>query len=139
MKYIFKPGTYPITVNYALLVLRIGVGLLMLTHGLDKLNTLMGSESITFPDPIGVGATASLALTVFAELVCSVFLFLGFATRFAAIPLLITMLVAVFIIHAEDPFNKMELPLLYATIYLVMVFTGAGKISIDRLIYKKKR
>lgn len=139
MKYIFKPGNYPPTVNLALLILRIGVGLLMLTHGLDKFDTLVGGESIKFPDPIGVGATASLALAVFAELLCSIFLMVGFATRLAAIPLLITMMVAALVIHAEDPFGKIELALLYAIIYVVLLFTGSGAISIDRLIYKKKR
>lgn len=137
MNYIFKPGNYPPTVNLALLILRIGVGLLMLTHGLDKFDTLMGGEPIKFPDPIGVGTTASLALAIFAELLCSVFLIVGFATRLAAIPLLITMMVAALVIHAEDPFGKIELALLYATIYVVLLFTGAGAVSIDRIIYKK--
>lgn len=136
-KFIFRPGKYPFSIDFALLFLRVCVGVLMLTHGLEKFSDLISGESISFPDPIGVGVTASLALTVFAEMLCSIFLIFGFATRLSAIPLLITMLVAALIIHADDPFSKMELPLLYASIYIVLVFTGAGSISIDRIIYKK--
>jgi putative oxidoreductase len=44
-------------------------------------------------------------------------------------------LVAAFVIHAEDGFGKQELPLLYATIYLVIALAGAGKASIDHWIY----
>lgn len=137
-KFIFKPGKYPFSINLALLFLRLSVGLLMLTHGLEKFANLIGDDPISFPDPIGFGVSVSLGLAVFAEMLCSIFLIFGFATRLSAIPLLITMLVAAFIIHAEDPFSKMELPLLYASVYIVLVFTGAGSISVDRFIYKKK-
>jgi putative oxidoreductase len=47
------------------------------------------------------------------------------------------MLVAALIFHADDPFGKQELPLLYATIYFVIVVVGAGKISIDNWIFNK--
>lgn len=137
-KFIFKPGKYPFSINLALLFLRLSVGLLMLRHGLEKFANLIGDDPISFPDPIGFGVSVSLGLAVFAEMLCSIFLIFGFATRLSAIPLLITMLVAAFIIHAEDPFSKMELPLLYASVYIVLVFTGAGSISVDRFIYKKK-
>lgn len=132
-----NPGNYPKKIDLSLLILRIAGGGLMLTHGVVKIAPLLGSEPIQFPDPIGLGATPSLLLTVFAEVVCAVFLILGLFTRLAAVPLLITMLVAAFIVHASDPFVKQELPLLYTTIYLVLLIAGAGKISIDNLIYKK--
>lgn len=91
----------------------------------------MGDEPIQFADPIGIGAVASLALAVGAEFFCSIFLMVGVGTRLAAIPLLITMLVAALIVHWPDPFIRKELPLLYAAIYLVFIFTGAGRYSID--------
>ena len=54
-------------------------------------------------------------------------------------PLLITMLVAALIIHAEDPWARKELALLYAVPAIALIFTGAGRFSIDGLIWKKKR
>lgn len=134
----FNPGSYSKNIDLSLLILRIAGGALMLTHGVGKMEALFGTDPIQFPDPIGLGATTSLALAVFAEVLCAVFLIIGFATRFSALSLLITMLVAVFIIHSADPFAKQELPLIYGSIYLVLLIAGAGKFSIDNLIFNKK-
>ncbi len=109
----------------------------MLSHGTGKFLKLFGDEPIKFSDPLGVGATASLAMAVFAEVFCSIFLILGFATRLSVVPLLITMLVAVLLIHTHDPFPKKELPLLYIIIYLSIGIFGAGKFSVDNLISGK--
>jgi putative oxidoreductase len=137
IKTIFNPGIYPKNIDLALLILRIAGGGFMLTHGIGKFIKLTGDDPIQFADPIGVGVTASMTLAVFAEVFCAVFLILGFATRFSAIPLLITMLVATFIVHANDGFGKQELPLLYAVTYLVIAITGGGKYSVDNFIYKR--
>ena len=137
IKNILNPGNYPNSINMAILLLRITAGAFMLTHGIGKFSLLFGNEAIQFPDPIGVGAAASLALAVFSEVLCSVFLILGIATRLSAIPLIITMLVAAFIVHSADGFGKQELPLLYAVIYLVLAISGSGKISVDSWIFNK--
>lgn len=137
IKTIFNPGGLSKYSDLTLLLMRIGVGALMLSHGAGKFLKLFGDEPIKFSDPLGVGATASLAMAVFAEVFCSIFLIFGFATRFAVVPLIITMLVAVSIIHMHDPFPKKELPLLYIIIYLALAIFGAGKFSVDNLIYKK--
>ncbi len=137
IKNIFSLGKYPNNINFALMLLRIAVGILMLTHGVGKLSALFAEGPIQFPDPIGIGAAASLTLAVFAEFFCSILLIFGLGTRLAALPLLINMLVAAVVVHANDGFGKQELPLLYASIYFVIAIAGAGKISIDNWIYKK--
>jgi putative oxidoreductase len=137
IKNIFNPGNYSKKINFVLLLLRFAVGILMLTHGMGKFSALFGEGPIQFPDPIGVGATASLALAVFAEVFCSILLIFGIGTRLAAIPLLITMLVAALIVHANDGFGRQELPLLYSAIYVVIAIAGAGKISVDYWIFAK--
>jgi|SRR5690554_58868 len=137
IKNIFKPGDYSNNINFVLLLLRISAGVLMLTHGIGKVAPLFGSEPIKFPDPIGLGATTSLLLAVFSEVICSIFLILGLGTRLAALPLFFTMLVAALIVHANDPFVKQELPLLYTSIFLSLAIAGAGKMSIDNWIFKK--
>lgn len=134
---VFNPGFYPNNVSTALLILRVVIGFFMLTHGWGKMQTLFSGEQIQFADPIGLGATFSLVLAVFAEVLCSILLIIGLGTRLAAIPLLITMLVAAFIVHANDGFGKQEFALLYAVIYLTIGMIGAGKYSLDYLISKK--
>lgn len=139
MKSILNSDSYPKNIDIALLMLRLTVGILMLTHGMGKFTVLFGDEPITFADPVGLGETTSLVLAVFAEVLCSILLIFGIATRMAAIPLLITMLVAFFIVHANDGLDRKELPLIYLMIYLCLIITGAGKISIDHWIYKIQR
>jgi len=124
--------------DIGILLLRLGVGGLMLTHGIPKLFRLFGSDPIQFADPIGIGVEASLALTVFAEVICSVLIIVGLATKLATIPLLVTMFVAFFIIHADDPFQRKELALFFLIVYVVLLFTGSGKYSLDHYFLKRK-
>jgi len=124
-------------VDLALLIARIGIGMMMLTHGIPKMAQFFSDEPIAFADVFGMGVTLSLALAVFSEVFCSVLLILGLGTRLAAIPLIFTMLVAVFHIHADDPFSKKEMGMLYLTVYIVLYLAGGGKYALDRYIFKK--
>ncbi|QYJ69448.1 DoxX family protein [Flavobacterium litorale] len=125
--------------DIGILLLRITVGCFMMTHGLHKLDMLMEGGVIKFADPIGIGAKPSLILTVFAELVCSFLIVMGFAIRLAALPLIVTMLVIIFVVHAKDGFTHKELPALYLAIYVLLLIVGSGRFSVDRLIAGKKR
>ncbi|MDB5247190.1 MAG: DoxX family protein [Segetibacter sp.] len=138
MKRSFSTTVNTNAVNVWLLISRVAIGAIMLTHGLPKLEKLMAGN-VQFADPFGIGPTASLAITVFAEVGCSILLILGLATRFAAIPLMITMLVAIFYAHAADPFGKKELPAIFLLIFTGFLIIGAGKYSIDNLISRKSR
>ncbi|MFH7015920.1 DoxX family protein [Flavobacterium sp. FlaQc-47] len=122
-----------------ILVIRLSVAILMIIHGLSKLNMLLKGGDIQFPDPLGVGKTASLTLAVFAEIICSFLLFIGLATRLATLPLIVTMLIAVFVIHGADPIDVKEIAILYLLFYLLLLVTGSGKFSVDYLISKKSR
>ena len=116
--------------DLGLLVLRIGFAGMMLTHGIPKINSLFESP-IKFADPIGLGETTSLILTIIGEVVAPILILVGFKTKIASIPAIITMFVAAFIVHASDPIDVKEKALLYLFSFLVVFFTGAGKYSID--------
>ncbi len=128
------PAGAPIHVG--LLLLRIGASALMLTHGLPKL-TKMLAGNFAFGDPLGLGSGASLVLAVLAEVGCSLLILVGAGTRLAALPLVVTMLVAALIVHADDAFGKKELPLLYLLIYTVLLLAGSGKYSVDALLNRR--
>lgn len=118
--------------DWALLLLRLMFGLGMLySHGLRKMDRLFSGEEIKFANPFGLGEEVSLALAVFAEVLCAALLALGLFTRLATIPLIITMLVAVFIAHAGEPFKEMEMGLLYLVSYVAILLTGPGWYSVD--------
>jgi putative oxidoreductase len=123
------------SLSFALLLLRIGLGGLMIRHGYSKMVNFT-AEAVGFPDPFGIGSTTSLALTVFAEFFCAIFNLVGLMTRLASIPLIIAMSVIVFYSHNGAVFAKAELPALYLMGYLALLFTGPGKISMDKLIGK---
>ncbi|WP_417366290.1 DoxX family protein [Flavobacterium beibuense] len=125
--------------NFVLFLIRITIALFMLTHGLKKIDLLLSDEPVQFADPFGIGATASLMLVVFAEVVCSALLIVGLATRLAVLPLIITMVVAVFMIHGSDGFERQELGSIYLMVYVLLLITGSGKYSLDHLICRKKR
>ena len=130
------PGSHDKLSSIGLLILRVFVGgFLLYAHGCPKLASF-SEKSGGFPDPLGIGSPTSLTLAVFAEVLCALALMLGLFTRAAAIPPLITMLVAAFIVHGDDPFQKKEFALLYAIPFLALILTGAGTYSVDSKLKK---
>ena len=124
--------------SLALLMMRLVFGFSMaLGHGWEKLVNF-SDLSTTFPDPIGAGSTTSLILAIFAEVLCAFLLAVGYFTRLACIPLLVTMAVAVILIHGLDPWNKMELAALYFTAYLVIFILGPGRFAMDSMKKSKR-
>jgi putative oxidoreductase len=119
--------------HLGLLILRLVGGVTMLVyHGLPKYNGYSGLLD-RFPDPLGLGVPLSLGLAIFAEVVCAALLALGLFSRVALIPLIITMIVAFFIVHAPDPFAKKELAFMYLGLYLGLFLTGPGKYSVQEM------
>ena len=112
-------------------ILRISFSLMMLTHGISKVNRLFADE-IKFSDPIGIGSFLSLILIAFAEFVAPIFILIGFKSRWFSIFPVIGMAVAAFVSHWEDPFPRKEKALLFMFGFLVIAMIGPGKYSIDR-------
>lgn len=137
MKNLFTTDSRSVNNDLALLVARIAIAALMLTHGLPKMQMLFSGGPVRFPAVAGMSAGLSLALAVFAEVFCSILILVGFATRLATVPLIITMLVAIFSIHAADVFAKKELAVIYLAGYIVLLFSGSGKYSADYLLQSK--
>lgn len=135
---LFSPAPWSANaVNWASLILRLTLGSLMLTHGTPKLMKLISGD-IQFPNPVGLGDSASLTLTVFAEFLCSIFIILGLGTRLALIPLIMTMVIVIGIIHSNDPFSEKEHALMFLMPYVTLFLMGSGKYSLDALIKSKE-
>jgi len=125
--------------NFATLALWVGAGSLMLVnHGLMKMNHF-GEMSPNFMDPFHIGPSATLALVIFAEVFCSGLVILGLFTRWACLPLIFDMSFAFVKVHhmkyAPPPAGG-EIALLFLTMFVALLFLGAGRISVDRLIGK---
>lgn len=117
--------------NIGLLLLRLGFGGMMLTHGIPKLLKLLSGD-FSFGNPIGIGAAPTLVLAVIGEVVFPILVIVGFKTRLSAIPIIITMAVAAFIVHATDPIGTKEMALLYMFAFIAIALLGPGKFAIDR-------
>ena len=126
-------------IDLALLILRIVFGgSMIIGHGWGKLQRLFSGEPIEFGDPYGLGPATSLVLATFAEFLCAVLVMAGLLTRWALIPLIITMLTVVFVVHFGDPFGRVEKGLLFLAAYVALLITGPGGYSIDALLKKPK-
>lgn len=127
------------TTDLALLILRLTFGASMLFgHGLGKWSRFFGEDPIQFGDPLGLGPAVTLGLAVLSEVICSILVMLGLLTRWAVIPLLITMGVAIFMVHWSDPFGRMEKAILFFSAYLVILLMGPGRYSLDALFRSNK-
>ena len=136
MKKLFSATETSTAISTVLLFARISIAALMLTHGIPKLGMLLSGEPVQFMSVMGMSPQVSLGLAVFAEVICSVLLLAGLGTRLAVIPLIVTMLVAVFIIHANDPFTAKEPGLQYLLVYFMLFILGAGRYSLDHFFQR---
>lgn len=123
--------------DLGLLVLRIGIGGLMLFHGVAKLfhgvdgiAAMLGGKGI--PEFIAYGVYVG-------EVIAPIFLIVGYRTRLAASVFIVNMLVIIFVVHSNDILAvsaqggwKLELSGLYLLGALVLLFTGGGKFSVSR-------
>jgi putative oxidoreductase len=121
--------------NCSMFILRITMGALMMAHGYSK---LIGFQSIKpkFYDFLGLGSTTSLTLAIFAEFFCALFIIIGLFTRVVAIPLIITMTVALFKVHAMDFFDTGEKAALFLSGFLILLLCGPGRASVDGIASK---
>jgi len=124
--------------HVCLLILRVALGVLMAYHGFGKLINY-DEKAAKFMSFMGMGGPISLALLIFAEFFCSIFLAIGLLTRYALIPLILAMGVAAFDAHEGEIFGEGEHSFMYMVCYLVLFIAGPGKYSIDNYLVKQKK
>lgn len=129
----------PRSADAGILILRLWYGLsVLLLHGWTMFTGFCAMAQ-KFPDPLNVGHTASLVLTVFNEVICAVLIVLGLYTRVAALVGIIGFGVAFWIVHGHKftgPGDG-ELAFLYLGVYVALFLAGAGKYSVDANIGAK--
>lgn len=116
--------------DLGLAILRMSFSGILLTHGIPKINMLLENPS-GFPDVIGIGGTGALILAIIGEVIAPLLVIVGYKTRIATLPVIITMAVAAFMVHADDDFATKEKALLFLGGFVVVAIAGAGRYSID--------
>jgi putative oxidoreductase len=131
----FVPQLQPL----GLLLMRLALGIIMMSHGWPKLMNISKFAS----GPLAhIGAPAWMAyLVVTAEVVGGALLILGLLTPFAAIAVGIDMTVAIVKVHFRNGLTGQggyEFPLILLTVAVALIFFGAGPLSLDRFVFGRK-
>lgn len=95
-----------------------------------------------FPFPFSqLPVEISWQLVTWLELIGPLALVLGIATRFVSVSLSLLTVVAIMAVHAGLGYNVCDngwkLPLLYLVMFLPLIFTGPGKLSLDHWLRKR--
>ena len=117
-------------------IIRIIAGILILNHGKMVFDhTIMNDMAGSLSKDLGMPFPMLMAyLAKGAEFFGGIFLALGLFTRFASIPLIITMAVAAFGAHHGQISGEGEHAFLFLLIFAAFFFIGSGKWSVDYLI-----
>ena len=128
--------------DIGLLIMRVSAGLMMaFAHGWPKIQAFgeraEGWDGMFF----GLPGALAVGLVILAEFVCALLITVGLMTRLAAIPLIINMSVAAYahFVMWGDGFGDTELALVFLTIFVMFLFTGPGKISLDEVINRRMK
>ncbi|GEN66393.1 MULTISPECIES: DoxX family protein [Chryseobacterium] len=120
----------------ALLVFRVLLSVeLIVAHGLKKLGIGV-SEAEQVPNPLHLPEVFNSLFADAANLVFPVFVILGFFTRIAVLPILAVTLTGYFILHWNDALLVKDTPFMYSLCYLLLLFMGSGKYSVDNYLRK---
>ena len=126
------------------LALRILLAYEFWTSGVEKLNGSNWFVEIQdrFPFPFGLlPVEISWHLATWTELIGPVALVLGLGTRFFSVALSILTVVAIVSVHAGLGYSVCDqgwkLPAIYLVMFLPLIFSGPGKLSLDHLIRRQ--
>jgi len=124
------------SIDVGLLIVRLSTGILMFLHGISKLFQGVSSIKNLLAEH---GFPISFAYGVYiGEILAPILIIIGFRTRLAALLLVINCLVIIFIAHPSEIFRlnefggwSLELPGLFLSGALVLLFAGGGKYAVS--------
>jgi len=128
------------------LPLRLIAGLLFTAHGAQKLFAWFGGYGLEgtgqWMESIGLAPGYLMALTAgSAEFFGGLLLIVGFLTRPTSFVLAITMMVAILTVHIDNGLfmsnNGYEFGLALFAISISLMFSGAGKLSLDNVVAQR--
>jgi len=116
--------------NVGLLLIRVGIALVFIVHGISKLSNIDGT--IAFFGSLGLGVFFAYLVAV-VELLAGISMLLGFWVEASGIALAIIMVIAIFTVKLKVGFlggYELDLPLLLSA--LGIAFAGPGKYAIEK-------
>ncbi|MBR7183710.1 MAG: DoxX family protein [Alistipes sp.] len=114
----------------ALLFIRVFVGMMLLVHIGWKIKDfdflIEGYPALLFNSPV-----ASFFIFTTIEAICMLMFILGLWVRFAAFIMLLGIIVDIAMLYGVVGWFGVEMQVLYGGIYICLLFSGAGKYSLD--------
>jgi len=138
MNKLFSP--LPLLPTAGLTFIRLAVGFFMIYHGWEifnegKMNEYLQWDIFKNSQEKKILVYAGKA----AELISGLLLFVGLFTRIASILLAGIMLYVSLLVGHGKIWNEDQHPFLFVLLGLVFLFTGPGKLSVDQLLFGKRR
>lgn len=149
LRKIFIVGAYRSYGNLARLFMRLFAGFMFMQFGIRQIANFNYFESV-FPDVLGMGAGVSLVVVITIEMFFSALVIFGFCTRIAAIPPIVSMIVAEYYVltrnmpalpdlPGNDCAQLMSLqpgyvPIMFLGMFFFILLAGPGKVSVDYLV-----
>lgn len=122
--------------DLAILLLRIGVGIIFIVAGWGKLTGIEGVQG--FFGNVGIPLPGIMAWVVaLVEFFGGILVLLGAYTRIPYLLLAFIMLVAIFMVKLPDGFSGFRLELMLMLASLSLFFIGNGSYSVDNKIAKR--
>ena len=118
---------------------RFAVGLLFVSTGWGKVHSI--PKVIAFFTQLGIPMPAFNAVLVgYSELICGWLLVLGLLTRFATVPLIVSMIVAIATAKWSDLHGIFDLvgfdEFTYLAVLVMLAIIGPGAVSVDRWVVR---
>jgi putative oxidoreductase len=120
---------------------RLAVGLLFVSTGWGKVHSI---EKVTgFFTSLGIPAPHFHAILVgYSELLCGAALVIGLLSRFATVPLIVSMIVAILTAKRPDLHGIFDLvgfdEFTYLVVLVMIAIIGPGAVSLDAAIVKSR-
>ncbi|QJI37222.1 MULTISPECIES: DoxX family protein [unclassified Pseudomonas] len=120
--------------DFGLLFLRVSGGLFLLwVHGLPKLLDY-GEQLKVIEDPFHVGASVTLLLAIFAEVLCPLLIVAGVLVRLACLPILAVLLVALLVVHPEWSLFEGQFGWLLLILFTSILIAGPGRLVLSQRV-----
>ena len=114
-----------------LFFLRVSASLFLLwVHGLPKLLNY-SSQLQVIEDPFHLGAHVTLMLAIFAEVLCPLLILAGVLVRWACLPILAVLLIALLVVHPEWSLFEAQFGWLLLIIFTTLLISGPGRLVLS--------
>lgn len=137
LKKLLSPN--PILKNW-MVIIRVIIGIIIAKYGLEVFShdKMKGNADwltdIHFPAPVFMAYVGKAT-----EMVGGIFLAAGLVTRLASTALVVTMTIIIFFMGKGNIWRDEQLPFLLLLFFVNFIFCGAGKWSLDYLLFNREK